>query len=137
MCQSPPPESRKISSGVTMLTLSSSNLIHSSEERRKWNYFTKLLQSSIPSHFMHSSIPSAIPTVLKKWSPETTQVKTISGVPWRLHFHNTTKALFAFSSFSSVLWNVPEAAQYVIKQHCKTADSATSYEVRQNRLTKM
>lgn len=36
ICQSPPPDSRKMSSGETTLTLSSSNLNHSSDKRQWW-----------------------------------------------------------------------------------------------------
>lgn len=66
ICQSPPPDSRRMSSGDTTLTLSSSNLNHSSEGRqsreRKRHVPDRLghphvLQGSAPSYLL-SSWPS-------------------------------------------------------------------------------
>lgn len=86
MCQSPPPDSRRISSGVTMLTLSSSNLIHSSKLRRYTPLFSEFWYKR---NWFDVQQYCTWWTALQMW-PRGHAGSMISRVPWHHSYLNTT-----------------------------------------------
>ena len=105
----------------------------------------RFFQSSIPKKvlrsFRHSSIPSAIPTVLKVWSKDYTRSRSFEGFHEDYnYFHNISKASASPPPpFSEECFGTPQRSHCVIKQQQTECRSRRIQlpPVQPNKLTKM
>ena len=119
MCQSPPPESRRMSSGVTMLTLSSSNLIHSSKVWDKHKIYLTDDFFRVPLQKRYWVVLGTVVFHLpyqqfSKCGPETTHVQDLFGAYMKVTIIFLTLLKHPLPTPTilwRLLWNSPEVTR--------------------------